>query len=546
MPITVLVTHADGHITRLGADEPDAAWVPFGITWTSQIPGGWKDAGFSLRQRIDQEPIPLRLLDEVEFVDEYGQTMYEGRIVKLPRQQGDDYMVGVECLGWASVLSDNTGFREIYRDIDLSRWGGAPLARKIASNAAYAVNDPSTGTGTVPAVRTGFVGPWGVSPSRPMSEGWYDSGGVPIGSLYYAWQRNANVNNADTNWIWVAFLATDDAGVSIDITANLRAAGPGSGTLAATTTDRRYAVVDLQYASVAVSSQAEYAIDWTSLAVYGNHGLTLRGTEPDAGFYIDDMIANAISRGAPNLNYTTGPGGSIEAPGIVVSQADYRDAMSVEPVILDLNKYVLWDWGVYENRTFFYRPTDPDRLTWQARLSDGVHLSLEGDDAEDAINGMVVKYTDPSGTSKIAGPTGSGFDTESSLLKDTSADNTVNAHGYSRRWGSVQVSNPLGDASYAETIGAAYLYQAMLPSRSGDITLGPTVEHPTKGSRPSREVKAGDWVSVPDHVDGIPRRIVSVRHTVDDGQTVVSVGNKIDKVGALLEGLDTVTKAKLG
>lgn len=103
MALTILVTHQDGYVSRFGADEPDPAWIPFGINWESVVPGGWKSAGWNLRRRIDED-VPLRLLDEVEIIDEHGQTMYEGRIVKLPRQHGDEYLLGVECLGWASSL----------------------------------------------------------------------------------------------------------------------------------------------------------------------------------------------------------------------------------------------------------------------------------------------------------------------------------------------------------------------------------------------------------------------------------------------------------
>src|SRR6266542_2733218 len=98
MALTILVTHQDGYVTRLGADEPDAAWIPMGITWGSVLPGGDRDFSFNLRRRIDED-VPLRLLDAVMLLDEHGQALYMGRIVKLPRQHGDDYLLGVECMG---------------------------------------------------------------------------------------------------------------------------------------------------------------------------------------------------------------------------------------------------------------------------------------------------------------------------------------------------------------------------------------------------------------------------------------------------------------
>jgi hypothetical protein len=285
----------------------------------------------------------------------------------------------------------------------------------------------------------------------------------------------------------------------------------------------------------------------SKLGVYANHGLTsvaISG-EPD-GFWIDDMLAWALTRGAPKLNYTTGTDGSIQRPPVVVPHACDNALGTTERIVLDLNKYVIWDWLVYDNRTFHYRPTDPDRLTWEARLDQGVHLSLEGDDVERAINGVLVTYTSFDGTAKVAGPTGSGLDYESALLGDTDTEGTVNAHGYTRRWVDYPVNFSLADDSYAAVIGAAYLAQTQLPSRSGDLTLRGPVGHPTKGDRPPREIRAGDWIKLSDHPADVPRRIIQVSHNDDDRSTTVSVGNDLNKVDAMLEQAAVASRVALG
>jgi hypothetical protein len=544
MALTILVTSADGREYRFGPDEPDPGFVPFGITWESVVPGGWKSASFNLRRRIDEDA-PLRLLDEVEILDEHGVPMFEGRIARLPRQHGQDFLLGVECVGWAAHLLDDKTFREIYVDRDLTRWSNMSLQRRLnlaASVPAYGVFDPSVesdATTGEPALKTMVRGAWA---NRVACAALYDARGVPIGSIYYAWKRGSGVSAGGTVWAWsiqASDVDTFDSGV--DTSGDLEAAGPGSGTLSTTASTRAFGEAALTFEGPGGTAALEYVVAWTTLAVFGNHGLTKRGTAPDEGFYIQDMIADALGRAAPKLNFTTGPDGSIEDNTLVVLQAAYTDPTSVEKVILDLNKYVLWDWGVERNKTFFFRPTDPDRLTWEARLDQGVHLSLEGDDAERAYNGAVVRYTDAAGKPRSAGPVGLRFDVESALLTDSSPDNTVNAHGYPGKHIELNVTFPLGSDDLAVTIGASYLAQASLPARSGSITLTGNVIHPTKGARPAREIFAGEWVRLSDHPADVPRRILSVSHDDDTKTTSVTVGNDINKVDAMLEQLGVVT-----
>lgn len=545
MALTVLITSPTLGVRRCGYDEPDAAWVPEGIWFESVLPGGWKGGGFNLRQRIDQD-LGLRLLDEVEFVDEHGQTVYEGRITKLPRQHGDDYLLGVECLGWASHMLDDTSFAVIYRDMELSRWVEPSASYRLgllSGVTPYVVGssgvDADATTGS-PGLRLEVRGPWA---NRTAAVAAYDAGSaLRIGSIYYGWRKSDTVNAGSASWSWLVRGADDDLmTVGVESSANLRAVGPGAGTLTFTN-PKRFGQVVLAFSAAGASVADTFTVSWTTVAVMGDHGLTLAGTEPAAGFYIDDMLVHALQQACPKLSVASvEDGGLVERPPLVVSQAAYPDPGPVDRVVLDLNKYVLYEWGVYHGRRFFYRPTDPDRLCWNARLDRGIHLGLEGDDAEHAHNGWMVKYTDASGLAKVAGPTGSGFDVESDLLLDVDPENTVNQHGYPRKWGETTVSFPLGSDDYAVTIGAAYLAQTALPSRAGTVEVVGDVEHPTKGLRPVREVLAGDWVRLSDHPADVPRRIIATRYDEDSLKVSVTVGNDMDTVGAILEQVEVKT-----
>jgi hypothetical protein len=540
-PLTILVTHQDGYTTRLGPDEPDAAWVPFGITWSSALPGGWKDASFNLRRRIDED-VPLRLLDEVVILDEHGQTMYEGRIHKLPRQHGDDYLLGVECVGWASHLLDDPSVPYFFVDRDMGNWQPPGLNRRVSHGSnGWEVDYRASVDGRF----VQFEGPGDVAGGRTILQNslaalqYRAPVGTTVAKLMY---RGTEANT--TSMTAAAVLSDDNDAMSSSASTALTL----DDTLRTATiaTPERYLELFARASSNHIPTAA-FTRRLSKLGVYPNHGLTsvaISG-EPD-GFYIDDMLAWALSRGAPKLNYTTGTDGSIQRPPVVVPHASDNALGTTERIVLDLNKYVIWDWLVYENKTFYYRPTDPDRLTWEARLDQGVHLSLEGDDVERAINGVQVEYATFDGTQKVAGPVGSGFDYESALLGDTDSEGTVNAHGYSRRWIPYPVQFSLADDSYAAVIGAAYLAQTQLPSRSGDITLRGPVGHPTKGDRPPREIRAGDWIKLSDHPADVPRRIIQVSHNDDDRSTTVSVGNDLNKVDAMLEQAAVASRVALG
>jgi hypothetical protein len=220
-------------------------------------------------------------------------------------------------------------------------------------------------------------------------------------------------------------------------------------------------------------------IYWTCLAVYGTHGLTKQGTESATsakGFYASDIIQNIVTRTAPSLTI-----GEIEATTFVIPQCAFLDPVTGETAIQFVNAYHGFDWGVYDDRKFFYRSSDPDRLTWQARLSDGARLDLEGDTAEQIFNGVYVTYQDPSGQKKTVGPPGATADATDASLADTSA-RTPSTRGASPRWGMLEISQVTTQAG-AIQLGAIWLAEHAAPQRRGTLTLTGTVTHPSEGDR---------------------------------------------------------------
>jgi len=536
--LALSITSAGGQITRWGPDALEPQSVPTGLAFTTSIPGGFKDMTHSLLRRIDVDFPDEALFDSVRIYGPGNETAWEGRMAQFPRQHADQFSVNPGAVGWSAHLLDDPSFREIYVDRDLSKWGSPSLQRRLdlanqptGQTDGQVVADATTGQA---GFATRILGAWGFAMG---SEAVYDAHGLDIGSIYYAWKKNVNVAAAAGNWSWVVGAYTTDTLASGVATSNLQAAGPSTGPLTVSGSGQKFGYIDLRNSAAGGTAGAEYMVAWIVLAVYGTHGVTQHGLNTTAeafGYYASDVIADIVGRAAPLLTYTTGIGGSIEDTSFVIPHLSFLEPTTASDAISLVNSYHLYEWGVYDNREFFWRAPSLERLVWEARLSGGARISLEGDDANNIFNGVFVTYTDPSGRKSTVGPPGSVADATDARLADTTETNPINAHGIPRRWGKLDISNVTTQAG-AIQLGSVWLAEHNLPTRRGQLTLTGMVDHPIQGPRPVWAVRAGDSIRLADRPDDPVRRIIETSYDHDSRTLTASLDNTVFKLEAIME-----------
>jgi hypothetical protein len=521
--------------------------------FSNTIPGGFEQASATLARKIAQELPDIEELSTVTIRGVGGEIAWQGRLEGSPRTWGDQSSVQPALVGWQAHLDDNNTARMIYVDADKTRWVGPSVQRQINLVTAGGGTDTSAPS-TAPDLATGYPslvcaiqGP----DSRQMSvEAWYDANGIDLGALYYAWKRDGVLDNTDTNWSWLARLSSDDLDTSVDATANLRAAGPGKGTLTATVAGRKWAQLLLRY-NAAVPTNVLNQLFWTALAVYGNHGLALQGAgdyQNAPGLLASDIVAHAVSTWAPLLDFTTGQNGTIVPSTFVIPHLTFPDATTVSQIISGASAYDLQDWAVWDGPRFWWYPRGTYGRTWRTRTGD-CQLQEAGPQISRLWNGVIVTYQDVTGVSRTVGPTGSGAIIEDASLLDTDPSNPcnqiTNPDGTAlRRWTTLQMGTSTSAA--AIKVGQAFLAEQRLLDTSGQATLTGHVQDDATGIYwPAWMIRSGDSLRVVDSNDPSARRIIRAEFDPSTAQCPLSLDSPPDGMQQLLARL-SVSLTSLG
>jgi hypothetical protein len=517
----------DGRSVRFGPDESETENIPAAITFQTSNPGGFSSASITLPRPENLYADDAKLFSDVRFYGPGDTTLYEGMVLGVP--QVGETEIQLELTGWSSVLDRYQTFRETYVDRSLERWQAAGAQRVIDlrtvgyNGCEPASVEPDT---TVP----GLISVLPAATENPAAETWYDAGaGVTIASIYYDMVSKSVAT--DGGYIGAA---TDDTATSSESSSDLLTGvdSSASGTYTPAT-PRRYAFILLSYIGAAGTS--DRTMSMRRLAVFGNHGLTKRGTAPDEGFYASDIIGDIVGRAAA-LNIGEIEGTSFIIPHLVFADdTDLRSAIE-QVTVLGGNSNYAHDWGVYEDREFYWQSPGSYGRTWRVRREDNATSSSDGPDADRRIAGIKISYTDAAGTTKTVGPVGSNSDYETDDLLDADTENPAHRIPGAFATESVGVTSQEG----AINIGVLLLNERNRLDWRGSVELSGEVEDSSGNLYPVARVRAGDRIEFAD--DDRTHTITSTTYDHGSLTTRCDIGAKPDTFGSMLEQLAAVTE----
>ena len=517
-----------GRKRRWATDEPSPENVPSGLSFSTTIPGGFEQGSLTLPRKSKISYSDVEPLSNLRILGAGGEVAWEGRIEGAPRSSGSEKSITVSAVGWQAALEDDQTAVMPYVDRDLGNWQGPTTTRRVYLYALslfwdvlpdFSVESDSTS----PALRLSLDGAAAVGAT---CEAWYDSKSS-LGSIYYTW-TGRNLLAADVGRIDGE---DDSSGTGEVAGTDVVTATSGTGNATETSVSgKRWARAALARAAAAMTD-GDRDLRLSNVAVYGDHGLTKRGTEPAAGFYASDVIGHAVATWAPSLSL------SVDQTGFVIPHIAFLDFTTAAAIVREANRFHLNDWGVWEDKTFHYYEPGARGRTWRARVSEA-NLQEAGPQIDKVWNGVVVSYPDVDGTTRTVGPTGSVADSTSADLIDSDPSNPANAAGL-RRWVLIQ-SSTVTTLAGATEIGRRFLVQSAQVNTSGQADIVGTVEDSKGVKRPAWQVRAGDYISFIDASDTSPRKIVRTSYDADSLTNSIDLDAPPEGLDALLERLSVV------
>jgi hypothetical protein len=527
--IAVSLNLSDGRTLRFGGDEADVENIPYDISFDTQIPGGFNGASITLPKPANLYSDDARLFSDAVIYGAGGRTLYEGFVTSVPQVGANE--IRLELSGWAQALDRYQTFKEIFVDRDLGAWEGPSTEIVVSSTGLTFLAPDVEWSDTSPAL----IFKAEANRPSPYVSAFYDAGsGLTVKSIYYdmtsasSSSYTGEVGNSSTS---AALTFSETTGDLIT-----GATSSASGTFSATTA-RRYGRIQFAILGT-VASNVNHNMTMKNVAVYGDHGLTLRGTDPK-GVFGSDVIRYVIAQTL--LNSTSE---SVESSSEIIRHLAFREDTPIPSVIeqvtaIGSSTIQPNDWGVYEDKTFFWRTPGTYGRTWHVRRDQVATPTSDGPQADQRVAGIKVIYSDASGRERSVGPVGSNADTETNDLLSIDPDNPA-----SQIPGAFEVVNvglvPLEQS--AINIGKLILNERNALRWRGSVELQGEATDENGNRYPVALVRAGDTIVIEDDADTTPRTINSTSYTHSDLRLTANVGARPDTLESLLGRLAAVTE----
>lgn len=523
---------SDGRKIRFGSDEENTDYIPQNISFDTSNPGGFGSASVTLPRPENLYADDAKLFSGLRLYGEGNVTIYDGFVIGVPQVGANE--IELQLSGWVTVLDRIETFRQIFVDRDLSRWTAASRAWRLMlmglgfSSVADAATETDVAS-ALPALTFTVV----ANAPYPLVEAWYDAGaGNEIESFYRDY-----TSLALSTYEGAFSVASDDAGTAIIDDADLMVGTNSAGASTWTpSTPKRWGRIRFGLSGTVGSKDQSMTL--RRLQVFGNHGLTKRGTAPDQGYYASDIVGHAISQ-APSLNYSTD---SVETTSFVIPHLTFVDDTSLRSVIeqvssLGGNQNVPNDWGVYEDKEFYWRSPGTYGRVWHVRRDEVATSSSDGPDADRRVAGVKINYSDGSGTSLSVGPPGSNADYETTELLDSDPDNPAFRIPGAFKSESVGITSQQG----AINIGVMILNERNGLGWRGSIEVQGEATDANGNTYPAALIRSGDQIVISDADDPTPRTIVSTSYDHSSLTCTASIGAAPDSLESLLNQLAAVT-----
>lgn len=365
-----------------------------GATFSNSDPGGFEAASFQIPRDM-----PNTLRGQRVRIDCGLDVAWEGRVSQVQRSLGN--RTQIMCEGYKALLADDVASM-VFVDRDLTRWQDPSLTRQLAVLAlnfslASAQVAPDQ-TSLTPALAQIITDAW-ASPNKPLVESWYDSGPENlIGKLWY----DLYWPTSDANWNEVVLTSSDANATTTLSSGNLRSTVEVTGYFTPASAYRFALLQHFYNATPGGTSGAQFTAFWKNMAVYGNHGLTGRGSDP-VGFYPSDIFGWCQGQ-IPGLQRGVIP--LTDASGYVMAHSVYYTPVGLDQIVGDMATAQGWHWGVWASLSPLTGDTRPradfrprpaaGQVTAFCMRQDCETLDIR-EDLTNQYNQAVVSYTDIAG-----------------------------------------------------------------------------------------------------------------------------------------------------
>lgn len=537
--IAIEIRPSGGAPARWAADEPMAADVASAIRISDEMPGGFKELT-AILARDPRTPWPdLAPFSDVRAYGPGGEVLWEGRLDKAPESDGDHVAIEPAAVGHQAALEDNKGLiGPGIIDADQSKWGEPSTERRkqLLEASIRLMASTSVGTSSLEAeavvanIINDFTNVEVIEGADETGEAHYFSDGPDIGALMFD-HRELSSGGENANWENNAALGVDDTFTepAVVSSTDLDAKAVVGELLEAPGDGYRYARVRDRLVNIGTPQALTRVFAWL-VKVIGNHGLTLQGTWPDVGFTAAQILGYAV----PLHTYLSVDADTLDDDGYVIPHAWFAGPGSMAQVVVEVTKYGLLDWFVFEGKLFQLREPGSYGRKWQAYAGPS-QLQEVGEDAARSWRTIVVRYQDVDGSTRTVGPPGSGATVEDEGLEITDPEHPAVKAGITRQ--DVLDLKGVGVAATAIAVGERWLEEANALSRSGSCSLSGYAMDDCGVMRPVSHIRSGDQVRFPDSGDTGYRKIVAHEYDHDSRTASLTLDAPDNGLEALLERL---------